>query len=153
MVREAVGHALEAVAPVTNNSTNGAADLPQGWCVVSLGQLFTSIPKRQRQVRVLDDGRYRLLTVRLYAKGVVLRSEAHGAAIGTKNLFKAKAGDFVFSKIDARNGAWGFVPAELDGALVSGDFPLLQLNCAIADQEFIELMMMVASSSVLMSRR
>lgn len=32
------------------------------------------------------------------------------------------------SKIDARNGAYGIVPAELEGAIVTNDFPVLTLT-------------------------
>ena len=37
-------------------------------------------------------------------------------------------GQFILSRIDARNGANGLVPEELDGAVVTNDFPLFDLN-------------------------
>lgn len=108
------------------------------WDVVPLESIFSPIPKRDRQVRIEDDESYRLLTVRLYAKGLVLRGVERGERIGTKTLFRTECGDFVFSKIDARNGAWGFVPPALAGGMVSGDFPILQLDLERADPEFVE---------------
>ncbi len=108
------------------------------WQRVKLGEIFTQVAKKCRQVRIEDDSLYRLLTVKLYAQGVVLRAEEEGTSIGTKVLFQTNSGDFVFSKIDARNGAWGFVPEKLAGGLVSGDFPIWQLNHQQADQLFIE---------------
>ncbi|MCS7249269.1 MAG: restriction endonuclease subunit S [Anaerolineales bacterium] len=112
--------------------------LPEEWRVVRLGDVFNPIPKRLRQVRVQSTKTYRMLTVRLYAKGVTLRAEQIGAKIGSRILFEAKAGDFVFSKIDARNGAWGFVPECLSGALVSNDFPMLTLSSNLAEKDFVE---------------
>jgi len=111
--------------------------LPEEWEVVRLGEVFSIVPKKQRERIVEDDATYRLITVKLYAKGVVLRETKAGKKIGTKKLYEVKEGDFVFSKIDARNGAWGFVGKELSGALVSGDFPILLLNREIADENFI----------------
>ncbi len=35
---------------------------------------------------------------------------------------------FILSRIDARNGAFGIVPDSLDGAIVSNDFPVFSLN-------------------------
>jgi len=78
-----------------------------------------------------------LVTVKLYAKGVVLRSVTRGDKIGTKILYKVEEGDFVFSKIDLRNGAWGFVPLELAGALVSGDFPIIRIDQTAVWQDYL----------------
>mgnify|MGYP005852737537 CR=1 FL=1 len=111
--------------------------LPEEWEVVRLASILKPIPKEEREVIIQDENWYSLVTVRLYAKGLVLRSEQQGYKIGTKRLFRLSDGDFVFSRIDARNGAWGFVPYHLAGCLVSGDFPILQLNSDIADQDFI----------------
>ncbi len=111
--------------------------LPEEWEVVRLEEVFSVVPKKKRERIVEDNTAYRLLTVRLYAKGVILREVKEGKDIGTKKLYEVKEGDFVFSKIDARNGAWGFVSKDLSGALVSGDFPILSLNREIADEDFI----------------
>ena len=39
-------------------------------------------------------------------------------------------GQFIYSRIDARNGAFGIIPAELDGAVVSKDFPVYEVDSA-----------------------
>jgi len=111
--------------------------LPQDWRTTALNAVLRPIPKKEREIVIKDEEPYRLLTVRLYAKGLVLRSQQQGKKIGTKRLFRVTGGDFVFSKIDARNGAWGFVPDHLVGGLVSGDFPILRLDTDQADQNFI----------------
>ena len=111
--------------------------LPKEWRVVRLGEVANLVPKKSREVKICDSETYRLVTVKLYAKGVVLRSVTEGNKIGTKILYKLEEGDFVFSKIDLRNGAWGFVPSELAGALVSGDFPILRINDAFTFQDYL----------------
>ncbi len=37
-----------------------------------------------------------------------------------------KSGQFIASRIDARNGAFGLIPDELDGAVVTNDFPVFE---------------------------
>lgn len=75
--------------------------------------------------------------MKLYAKGMCLREIKKGENIGTKTMYRVREGDFVFSKIDARNGAYGFVPPELDGAVVSSDFPILNLRKDIASMDYV----------------
>lgn len=113
--------------------------IPEEWEVVNLGRVFVPVKKEDRSVRIEKGRIYKTLTVKLYAQGITLRQEIEGDKIGTAVLYRTKANDFVFSKIDARNGAWGFVPEELDGGLVSGDFPILQLDNTVADRDFIAL--------------
>jgi type I restriction enzyme S subunit len=113
--------------------------VPEEWKVVHLSEVFVPVDKKERLVRIQAGKVYKTLTVKLYAKGITLREEIDGAKIGTAVLYRTEPNDFVFSKIDARNGAWGFVPDELGGSLVSGDFPILQLIDTLADRDFIAL--------------
>lgn len=115
--------------------------LPPEWRVVRLGEIFTPVSKKLREQRIQDNQLYRLLTVRLYARGVTLRTEQIGKQIGTKTLYVTEVDDFVFSKIDARNGAWGFVSENSAGGLVSSDFPILRLARKLADINFIEFLL------------
>jgi len=115
-------------------------ELPEGWDVVSFGHIFRPVDKKSRKVKIKDDQMYRLVTVKLYAKGVVLREIKQGSKIKTKTMYKIQEGDFITSKIDARNGAYGFVPRELDGAVVSGDFPIWRLKeLEYVDKDFVDL--------------
>lgn len=43
------------------------------------------------------------------------------------------------SKIDARNGAFGIVPSELNGAIVTQDFPLFKVNSEVMLPEFLNV--------------
>jgi type I restriction enzyme, S subunit len=73
------------------------------------------------------DTEYREISVRLWGKGVVERGRVSGAQISNRR-FVASAGDFIISRIDARNGASGLVPQSLAGALVTNDFPLFKID-------------------------
>ena len=56
---------------------------------------------------------YKQVTVRLFHKGVVLRGQQQGGAIPSRQ-FRVRAGQVFLSRIDARNGAIGIVPTELE---------------------------------------
>ena len=71
---------------------------------------------------------YREITVRLWGKGAVLRGVASGARLAGGRRFVSRPGQLILSRIDARNGAIALVTDELDGGLVSNDFPLFDLD-------------------------
>jgi type I restriction enzyme S subunit len=48
-------------------------------------------------------------------------------------------GQFILSKIDARNGAFGIVPDELQGAIVTNDFPLYDVDNSKILTEYLHL--------------
>ena len=79
--------------------------------------------KRNKTAVTIQDGvKYKRVTIKVRNGGVVPRDEAMGESIGTKKQFLVSKGQFILSKIDARNGAMGIIPAELDGAVVTQDF-------------------------------
>lgn len=69
-----------------------------------------------------DEKHYKRVTIRTKHQGVSLRDEEVGLKIGTKKQFVLKKGQFVLSKIDARYGAFGIAPEEVDGAIITGNF-------------------------------
>lgn len=71
---------------------------------------------------------YREITVRLWGKGVVERGVRTGAEFAGTGRFVAHENQLILSRIDARNGAIGIVPKSLEGALVTNDFPLFDLD-------------------------
>lgn len=80
------------------------------------------------------DKTYKLVTVKLYHKGVLLREEKKGSELGSK-MYKVKAGQFILSGIDARNGAFGIIPDELDGAVVTNDFWCFDIDNKVIDKK------------------
>ena len=96
------------------------------------------LTKSEAWVPVAPDGHYKQITARLWGKGLTLRGEVPGAAIAAPRQFCAKAGQFLISRIDARHGAFGIVPAELDGALVSNDFPCFDIDASTVLPHYFE---------------
>ena len=85
---------------------------------------------------VRDDVTYKQVTIGTNYKGVRLRGTKLGTEIGTKNQWLVKAGQFILSRIDARNSAFGIIPDELEGALVTNDFMAYDVNEDEVDRDF-----------------
>ena len=73
-------------------------------------------------IDILDNKEYKRVTIRINHNGVSLRDTEIGKKIGTKKQFILKSGQFIVSKIDARYGAFGIAPDEVDGAIITGNF-------------------------------
>ncbi len=95
---------------------------------------------RNKTALVIEDGTsYKQVTIRINYKGVVLRGSQDGATILTKNQFVVSAGQFILSRIDARNGAFGIIPEELEGAIVTNDFLAFDINEDEVEREFFNV--------------
>lgn len=93
--------------------------------------------KRPFELEVEKD--YKLVTISSKHRGIKLRHLKKGGLIKSK-MYEVKEGDFVLSGIDARNGAFGIIPKELDGAIITNDFWCLEINEDIISKElFLEL--------------
>ncbi len=103
------------------------------WPKVRLGELLW---RSEETIEPQADAEYREITVRLWGNGVVERRRILGASLSGRR-FVAHAGQFIASRIDARNGAMGLVPESLDGALVTNDFPLFNLNTEWLEPAFL----------------
>ena len=97
-------------------------DTPAGWQRVSLGRHLTEV---RRHAALRADDEYRLVTVKRSRGGVELRETLTGREIKTPSQFYVRTGDFLISKRQIVHGACGIVPAELDGAVVSNEYAVL----------------------------
>ena len=96
--------------------------------------------KRNKEViEIQDTTIYRRVTIKLYGKGVFLRDELQGKAIGTKRQYVLSAGQFIVSKIDARNGAFGIIPDELAGAVTTADFVSFDIDTEKIVPQYLQL--------------
>lgn len=95
------------------------------WPKVALGQVLTATTNR---IPLDPETTYSQITARLWGKGLSLRAQVKGAEIAATHQNTVRSGQFVISKIDARHGAFGLVPPDLDGAVVSNDFPAFDID-------------------------
>jgi tetratricopeptide (TPR) repeat protein len=87
-------------------------------------------------VEIQDTEFYKRLTIRINHMGVSVRDTEIGAKIGTKSQFRVRAGDFILSKIDARQGAFGIVPHEADGGIITGNFWTYRVDNQLVDTQW-----------------
>lgn len=84
---------------------------------------------------------YKRLTIRINNNGVYVRDVINGSHIKTKKQFYVSAGQLAISKIDARNGAFGIVPIDADGAIITGNFWVYDVNKDLANIKYLEMLL------------
>lgn len=72
-------------------------------------------------------GLERKLTVRLYGKGVVAKTERYSGSANTQ-YHRRSSGQLIYSKLDFLNGAFGIVPTHLDGSNSTTDMPAFDIS-------------------------
>ena len=102
------------------------------WRQVRVGDFLHRV---KNPVQLADDKDYKLVTVRMHHNGVVLRELKKGKLIGS-NMYRIKSGQFILSGIDARHGAFGVIPEELDGAVVTNDFWYFDIDESVVSRDF-----------------
>ena len=105
----------------------------------SLVKIKKFIKRSKIQTLVDDNTEYKRVKIKLYNKGVSIRDKVFGKDIGTKKQFIIKEGQFLLSKIDARNGAFGIATNELNGAIITADFFAYDIDETIINPYFLSL--------------
>lgn len=105
--------------------------------MMRIGEL---LKRNKTAVTIEDDKTYKRATIKVRNGGIFLRDEEIGSKIGTKNQFLIFKGQFLLSKIDARNGAFGVVPEELDGGIITGNFWTFDVNYDIVNPHYLALL-------------
>lgn len=104
-----------------------------------LVQIKEFLTRNKTAITVQDEITYQRVTIRIRNGGVILRDEVKGTEIGTKKQFRVSAGQFILSKIDARNGAMGIIPENLDGAIVTQDFLAYDIDTTKINPQYLVL--------------
>lgn len=95
------------------------------------------LEQRGERIKLVDGTMYIRPRVQLHFRGALLRDTRRGDEIGSKSQTVMREGDLIVSRIDARNGAMALVPAELDGAIATNDFPLFRLDPDQVDGDYL----------------
>lgn len=89
-------------------------------------------------ITIADDDLYKRVTVRLHGGGIILRDTVYGRQLRTKRQQVARTGQMLVAEIDAKSGALGVVPSELDGAIVSSHYFLYDVLAETVRLEFLD---------------
>ena len=95
--------------------------------------------------KVSDVKKERYITLSSYGNGAHERVIKDGKYPVPFSGYRVSVGQFIYSRIDARNGAYDIIPSELDGCVVSKDFPVFDVDTSIVLPHF--LLKSVLSSS------
>lgn len=96
-----------------------------GWPFVALGSL---VRKSNDRVVVEADRDYPNFGIYSFGRGLFAKQPIRGSVSSATELFRAKADQFVYSRLFAFEGAYGVVNPEFDGCFVSNEFPLFDCD-------------------------
>jgi type I restriction enzyme S subunit len=83
---------------------------------------------RPPDVSVQADETYHFAGVYSFGRGVFVGSEKAGTEFAYPRLTRLRTGNFVYPKLMAWEGAFGVVPPECDGLVVSTEFPVFEVG-------------------------
>src|SRR5438045_4271262 len=103
---------------------------------MKLGEILTEDRER---VDVDPAGLYPIAGVYGFGRGVLMRDDVTGSEISAKHLYRLRAGQIMYSRLKAFEGAFALVPPEADGRFVSNEFPTFTVDVDQAVPEYVAL--------------
>jgi len=131
-VRQGFGVLLVAMAH--RNDLSAEVKRALGWRELRLGDV---IAQTTRPVTVIADELYPNVGIYSFGKGLFQKSPIDGTLSSAKTLYRIKAGELIYSRLFAFEGAFGLVPAEFDGYYVSNEYPTFKCDPEIVLAEFL----------------
>jgi len=97
------------------------------------------VSQRQPDLAVDGTAQYRFAGVYSFGRGVFPSAVKMGSEFSYQRLSTVRAGDFVYPKLMAWEGALGVVPTECDGMVVSPEFPVFTVNTEAVLAEVLDI--------------
>lgn len=109
--------------------------MSSNWNAIPLGQFL----RRVERFELRDDLKeYQFAGTYSFARGIFLADRKLGASFKLPKVQRVKAGDFVYCKIMAWEGAFGTVPQYANDCVMSGAFVAYELDKTIVDARFLD---------------
>jgi type I restriction enzyme S subunit len=108
------------------------------WRTVALSDVLSEARER---VRVAPDDEYPMAGVLGFGRGLLIREPVEGSAIAADHLYRIRAGQIIYSRLKAFEGAFALVPPVGHHRYVSNEFPTFDVDVTQALPEFIELLL------------
>ncbi len=104
------------------------------WPLVRLGDLVSQSVDRH----LVEAGRlYPNVGIYGFGRGVFEKPPIDGGTFGAQHLYRLRAGQFIYSRLKAFEGAYGLVPDCADGAFVTNEFPCFKINTDLITPRFL----------------
>ena len=104
------------------------------WRDFSLGEVLTPTADVHQ---VAPDTSYPNLGILSFGRGLFAKPPIEGASTSAKQLFRVRAGQFIYSRLFAFEGAYARVSPAFDGWFVSNEFPSFDCNRDLVLAEFL----------------
>ena len=104
-----------------------------------MARIGSFLVRRKEAIDIQDGIIYKRVTVSTKGGNITIRDQKDGRLIGTKKQFVIHEGQFLLSKIDARNGAYGVVPTIAEGAIITGNFWTYDVDYERINPQFLTL--------------
>jgi type I restriction enzyme S subunit len=101
-----------------------------GWTRVPLGSVIT---EADEAVAVEPSRLYPNLGIRSFGNGAFRKADIDGGATSARVLHRVHAGQFIYSRLFAFEGAYGQVTNEFEGHFVSNEFPTFDTDAKSID--------------------
>ena len=106
----------------------------QGWHRVRLGDVMEYVDDSHR---VQADRAFPNLGIYSFGRGLFHKPPIDGALTSATTLRRVRKGQFIYSRLFAFEGAYGFVSDEFDGCFVSNEYPTFNCHLNQIRAEFI----------------
>lgn len=106
----------------------------QGWQHVPVSEVL-QLDLHPEKVHPL--GSYPNLGIYSFGRGLFHKPDIAGQKTSASRLFRVRAGQFIYSRLFAFEGAFALVPEEFDGSFVSNEFPTFSIEQNLAVPEFL----------------
>src|SRR5579871_6558380 len=105
-----------------------------GHLKVPLGELMSPAPEPHS---IDPEGRYPIAGIYGFGRGMIARGPVSGQEIAADQLFRIKAGQFIYSRLKSFEGAFAVVSKEVDGYFVSNEFPTFDVHADRLEPAFL----------------
>ncbi|HKQ60439.1 MAG TPA: hypothetical protein VJS92_04090 [Candidatus Polarisedimenticolaceae bacterium] len=92
----------------------------RGWRLTRLSEVLHQSAER---ISVDASQSYPNFGILNFGRGVFIKAPIEGSATSARELFRVSAGQFIYSRLFAFEGAFALVPTDFDGYYVSNEFP------------------------------
>lgn len=122
---------IEAFVAPTPEARSG-----RGWKKVRLESVMHPTADA---VPVQLDKSYRNFGIFSFGRGLFAKPEIDGGSTSARTLYRVRAGQFIYSRLVAFEGAYGFVTSDFDGYFVSNEFPTFDTDAVELDAEWLSM--------------
>ena len=110
------------------------AKADRGWRRVRLADVIAAV---KDEVRVEVGAEYPNVGIFSFGRGLFDKPPIDGSLTSAQRLNRIKAGQFIYSRLFAFEGAYAAVPTEFNGRYVSNEFPTFDVDESQVDASFL----------------